>query len=178
MFDFDAGKLLIIGIVALVFIPSKDLPRVLRQLGQFVTKMRRMAGEFQGQFMEAMREADMAELRKEADKLTQATKVNFSFDPINDLKTQVNAALESKPALAADQAQTFGAASEAADAPHDRAIAPPDLAARTVVHGELVESAGASQIAERGHGPERLTPLETATEADRAEALHAASRSA
>ena len=57
MFDFDAGKLIVIGIVALVAIPSKDLPRVLRQLGQLTGKMRRMAAEFQGQFMDAMREA-------------------------------------------------------------------------------------------------------------------------
>ena len=51
MFDFDAGKLIVIGIVALVAIPSKDLPRVLRQLGQLTGKMRRMAAEFQGQFL-------------------------------------------------------------------------------------------------------------------------------
>ncbi|MDR3463176.1 MAG: twin-arginine translocase subunit TatB [Beijerinckiaceae bacterium] len=82
MFDFDAGKLLIIGIVALVFIPSKDLPRVLRQIGQFVGKMRRMASEFQGQFMDAMREADMADLRREADKLAKAAEIESSFPEV------------------------------------------------------------------------------------------------
>jgi sec-independent protein translocase protein TatB len=86
MFDFDAGKLLIIGIVALIFIPSKDLPRVLRQIGQFVGKMRRMAGEFQSQFMDAMREADMAELKREAEKLAKAAEIDpnysVSLDPV------------------------------------------------------------------------------------------------
>ena len=54
MFDFDVGKLLVVGIVALAVIPPKDLPRVMRTVGQAVGKMRRMAAEFQGQFMDAM----------------------------------------------------------------------------------------------------------------------------
>ncbi len=51
MFDFDVGKLLIFGIVALAVIPPKDLPRVMRVVGQALGRMRRMAAEFQGQFM-------------------------------------------------------------------------------------------------------------------------------
>ena len=53
MFDFDIGKLMVVGIVALAVIPPKDLPRVMRTVGQVVGKMRRMAAEFQGQFMDA-----------------------------------------------------------------------------------------------------------------------------
>jgi sec-independent protein translocase protein TatB len=174
MFDFDAGKLLIIGIVALVFIPSKDLPRVLRQLGQFVSKMRRMAGEFQGQFMDAMREADMAELRKEAENLSKAASVNLAFNPIQDLQAQVNAVIESKPALAASDAAAFGAASEAEPV----AGAASDLSTHTAVEGDLVEASGVSQVADHGQGPERLTALEMASEADRAEALEAVPRGA
>ena len=57
MFDFfDTSKLLIIGAVALMVIPPKDLPTVLRQLGQAVGKLRRMATEFQGQFNEALKD--------------------------------------------------------------------------------------------------------------------------
>lgn len=174
MFDFDAGKLLIIGIVALVFIPSKDLPRVLRQIGQFVSKMRRMAGEFQGQFMDAMREADMAELRKEAEALSKAASVNVGFNPIKDLHAQVNAVIESKPALAASEAAVLGAASEAADLQGVE----PALSTHTAVQGDLVEAAGVAQVAEPGHAPERLTALEMASEADRAQALAAVPRTA
>ena len=65
MFDFDVGKLLVFGIIALVVIPPKDLPRVMRTVGQYVGKMRRMAAEFQGQFREAMREADLESVKKE-----------------------------------------------------------------------------------------------------------------
>lgn len=176
MFDFDAGKLLIIGVVALVFIPSKDLPRVLRQLGQFVSKMRRMAGDFQGQFMDAMREADMAELRKEAENLSKAAEINVGFNPIKDLHAQVNAVIDSKPALGAADAAALGAASEAAA--HDTPTGGSDLRTHTAVTGDLVDASGVSQVADHGQGPERLTALEMASEADRAEALESVPRSA
>jgi sec-independent protein translocase protein TatB len=84
MFDLDAGKLLVFGIVALAVIPPKDLPRVLRTVGQYVGKMRRMASEFQGQFMDAMREAekaaDLESVKKELHSLDESAKIDTSFD--------------------------------------------------------------------------------------------------
>ncbi len=65
MFDFDVGKLLLIGVVALIFIPPKDLPEALRQLGRLVGKARRMATEFQSQFNEAIRDAELDDLKDE-----------------------------------------------------------------------------------------------------------------
>jgi Tat protein translocase TatB subunit len=59
MFDIDAGKLIIVGIVALIVIGPKELPRVMLQVGQAAAKMRRMAAEFRSQFMDAMREAEI-----------------------------------------------------------------------------------------------------------------------
>lgn len=100
MFDFDAGKLLIVGVIALIFIPPKDLPRVLRQVGQFVRKTRRMASDFQGQFMEAMREADMADIRREAQKLSDSARVELGFDPVKDLQAHLTGAVEGKPVVA------------------------------------------------------------------------------
>jgi sec-independent protein translocase protein TatB len=65
MFDFDMGKLLLIGVVALIFIPPKDLPEALRQMGRLVAKARRVAGEFQSQFNEAIRDAELDDLKNE-----------------------------------------------------------------------------------------------------------------
>ncbi len=101
MFDFDAGKLLIVGVIALIFIPPKDLPRVLRQAGQFVGKMRRMASEFQGQFMDAMREADMADLRQEARKLAEAARIDTGLGSVSDLRSHLSGAIEGKPVMTA-----------------------------------------------------------------------------
>ncbi|MGI3902877.1 MAG: Sec-independent protein translocase protein TatB [Janthinobacterium lividum] len=89
MFDFDASKLLIIGVVALIVIGPKDLPRVLRQVGQMVTKLRRMAGEFQGQFMDAMKEADLDDLRNEVTKLKETASLDVSFNPVADIKNSI-----------------------------------------------------------------------------------------
>ena len=50
MFDISWGELLVIGMVALIVIGPKELPGVLRTIGQWMGKIRRMASEFQGQF--------------------------------------------------------------------------------------------------------------------------------
>lgn len=106
MFDLDAGKLIVIGIVALIAIPSKDLPRVLRQIGQMTGRMRRMAAEFQGQFMEAMREAELhevgEELKEDLNKATSVAKLDVAFDPLREAREQITAAIEA-PAEAKDE---------------------------------------------------------------------------
>ena len=101
MFDFDVGKLLIFGIVALAVIPPKDLPRVMRTVGQTLGKMRRMAAEFQGQFMDAMKEAelesvkqDLENVKKELSALEESTKVNSSFDPAMAMRQEMTQAVE------------------------------------------------------------------------------------
>ena len=82
MFDFDIGKLMVVGIVALAVIPPKDLPRVMRTVGQVMGKMRRMAAEFQGQFMDAMREADLDSVRKELETLNEKAKIESDLDAV------------------------------------------------------------------------------------------------
>ncbi|GAC1335965.1 MAG: hypothetical protein NVSMB26_21660 [Beijerinckiaceae bacterium] len=94
MFDFDAGKLIVIGIVALIVIGPKELPRVLRQLGQVYTKMRRMAADFQGQFMDAMREAELDDIKKDLQSVGDAAKLDVAFNPLADIKEQMTSAIE------------------------------------------------------------------------------------
>lgn len=93
MLDFDAGKLVVIGVVALVVIGPKDLPRVMRQVGQTVGKLRRMAAEFQSQFMDAMREAEMADVKEEMGKIAETAKLDVAFDPIRDIRAQITSAV-------------------------------------------------------------------------------------
>jgi sec-independent protein translocase protein TatB len=100
MFDFDAGKLIIIGIVALIVIGPKELPRVMRQVGQTAAKMRRMAAEFRGQFMDAMREADVEDIKADVGKLAESAKIEAVIDPLAEIKAGITSALEAtdKPA--------------------------------------------------------------------------------
>ena len=69
MLDFGAGELVVIGVVALVAIGPKELPGVLRAVGKSVGKMRRMAGEFQSQFSDAMRDMELEEARKKVEEM-------------------------------------------------------------------------------------------------------------
>jgi len=84
MFDISWSEFLLIGVVALVVIGPKELPVVMRTLGQWTRKVRGMASEFQSQFQEAMREAEMTDLKKEVDDLARDVK---SFDPLKDVRT-------------------------------------------------------------------------------------------
>jgi len=95
MFELDWGKLVIIGIVALIAIGPKELPTVLRTVGQWMGKIRRMASEFQGQFQEALREAEMADLKKQAEDLQSSVKDMASFDPLAETQKTVERAVES-----------------------------------------------------------------------------------
>jgi sec-independent protein translocase protein TatB len=94
MFDFDVGKLMIFGIVALAVIPPKDLPRVMRTVGQYVGKMRRMASDFQGQFMDAMKETELESLKQELNSLKESAKIDTSFDPANMMHREISKAIE------------------------------------------------------------------------------------
>ncbi|HLH11142.1 MAG TPA: twin-arginine translocase TatA/TatE family subunit [Methylovirgula sp.] len=96
MFEFDAGKLVIIGIVALIVIGPKELPRVMRQVGQAVGKLRRLGAEFQAQFMEAIREADAEEIKAEMRRLSDSAKVDVGPDPLALAKAEISSALEQK----------------------------------------------------------------------------------
>src|SRR5712691_9681459 len=83
MFDIGWSEIVVIGVVALIVIGPKELPAVLRAIGQWTTKIRRMAGEFQSQFQEAMREAEMADLKKQVDDLGDTAKgLTSDFDPL------------------------------------------------------------------------------------------------
>src|ERR1700733_1551290 len=89
MFDISWTEFLLIGVVALIVIGPKELPAVLRTVGQWTRKVRSMAADFQGQFQEAMREAEMADLKKQVDDLGHGVK---NYDPLKDVKADVEAA--------------------------------------------------------------------------------------
>lgn len=64
MLDIGWSELLVIAVVAIVVVGPKDLPRLMRGFGQYAGKLRRAASDFQHQFDEAMREAELNEVRK------------------------------------------------------------------------------------------------------------------
>jgi len=86
MFDISWTEFLLIGVVALIFIGPKELPAVMRTMGQWTRKVRGMATEFQNQFQEAMREAEMADLKKQVDDMARDVK---DIDPLKGVRDDI-----------------------------------------------------------------------------------------
>jgi sec-independent protein translocase protein TatB len=103
MFDIGWSELVVIAVVALIAIGPKELPGVLRMVGQWMGKARKMAAEFQGQFNEAMREAEMADLKKTFDEVKEAATGLASDNIMTSLQKDVGDALKiddiDKPAI-------------------------------------------------------------------------------
>jgi sec-independent protein translocase protein TatB len=89
MFGLNWGEVVVIGIVALIAIGPKELPTVLRTIGHWMGKMRRMANEFQGQFQEALREAELTDLQKHAEDLTTSVKTFTNIDPLAEEQKEI-----------------------------------------------------------------------------------------
>ena len=140
MFDIGWSEFVLIAVVALIAIGPKELPRVLRTVGQWMGKARKMAAEFQSQFQEAMREAEMADLKKSFDEVKEAASGFGSGSLITSLQKDVTDALAiddiDKPATAIEPPATPAAEPPAAAEP--LAITP------EVQSGELPQMAGAA----------------------------------
>lgn len=121
MFDIGWSELVVIAVVALVVIGPKELPTVLRTIGEWMTKIRRMASEFQGQFQDAMREAELADLKKQVDTMTDFTS---GANPLESTRREIESAFDDKPPPAA-AANTEPPASAFADG---AVTAPPSAA--------------------------------------------------
>lgn len=101
MLDVGWPELLMIAAVAIIVVGPKDLPKMLRSLGQWMSKARSMAREFQRGFDEMAKESELAELRKGIEDL----KAN---NPIADAKRELEGTLEStkkaiKPASSVEE---------------------------------------------------------------------------
>jgi sec-independent protein translocase protein TatB len=130
MFDISWGEMLLIGAAALIFIGPKELPATLRALGQMTGKVRRMAGEFRAQFDDAMREADIDQVKREFQSMDDAARGASSFNPIETIRNELKDAVAPKPAdLAAGAEQAAIAAAPLAAAPMAAApiVIEPDL---------------------------------------------------
>jgi sec-independent protein translocase protein TatB len=110
MFDIGWSEFVVIAVVALIAIGPKELPGVLRMVGQWMGKARRMAAEFQGQFQEAMREAEMADLKKSFDEVKETASGFTSGNIMTSLEKDVGNALRiddvEKPATSSDAPAT------------------------------------------------------------------------
>jgi len=161
MFDVGWSELIVIAVVALIAIGPKELPGVLRMVGQWMAKIRRMAADFQGQFNEAMREAEMADIKKQFDDIKDTAKSFTGANLLSDVQKDFDDALklEDKPAddkptddkPSEDKPAEPAASEVAASEPGQAATATPDTEA-----GPVSEPAPAVEVASAVPSPEEV----------------------
>ena len=113
MFGLDYGEILVIAIVALVVIGPKDLPRVLRTVGQWVGKGRAMARHFRTGVDAMIRESELEEMHKQW--AAQNAQIMAQY-PQDTVEAEADAALPPPPAGGAASAEAreelFGGAAD------------------------------------------------------------------
>jgi sec-independent protein translocase protein TatB len=161
MFDMSWGEVMVIGAVALIVIGPKDLPKALRTLGNMTSHVKKMASEFQSQFNEAMREAELEDIKKEVSGLNAevssinesvSSSLNTSFDPLAPDSSPAASTTRSSPDTSAPTTPASEvASSETAPLPGEPAFdlalpAPPPVLAGPLP--EPMEAAGEVRPAE------------------------------
>ena len=96
MFDIAWTEMLVIAVVMIVVVGPKELPGMLRTIGKTTAKLRTMAGEFRKQFDDALKEAELDDLKKLADdarRLNPAADIKKAFNPLETAGKDVRAGL-------------------------------------------------------------------------------------
>ena len=132
MFGIDSSELLVIGLVALVVIGPKDLPRVMRMVGQWVAKGRAMTRHVRAGFDEMMRQSELDEMQKQwaaqNDAIMKATALpEFTLTPPPPSLVEAEARMTAELAAPHDDAAPVADAPDTlhpAEAPATPAVAP------------------------------------------------------
>ncbi len=172
-----ALELLIAAVVALIVVGPKDLPVLLRKLGQFMAKVRSMAAEFRASFDEMARQSELDELRKEVEAMrhgqltdiaTHAPEVNQAFNEISQGLADVGVQLNSPVSPPFVAAQTSHLEDAPASKPRTRkasAKTPPKaVAARKSAAPKAADKGAIKPSAkQKGAALKRVTPKSVAS---------------
>lgn len=129
MFEISWSELLILAVVVLIFVGPKDLPVFFNTLGKYMGALRRQANEFKRHFDDAMREAEMDNLRKELDGMREefAKSAHEAERAVSDTVAEASAAVKSAETAAATPSLAAPPAKPELPAPDAPAIEPAGL---------------------------------------------------
>ncbi len=97
MFDIGWTELLVIAVVLIVVVGPKDLPPMLRAFGKMTARARKVAGEFRAQFDEALREAELDDVRRtisDAQNLNPVNSLREAMNPLRQMGNEIKADLQ------------------------------------------------------------------------------------
>ena len=105
MLEVGYSEILVIAIVLIVVVGPKDLPKMLRAFGRMMTKFRTVSGDFRRQFDDALREAELDEVRKtiaDVRNIDPRNQLRDAFNPLRSAAGSLRADVENgiKPAAA------------------------------------------------------------------------------
>ena len=130
LLDFGWSELMLIGLVALIVIGPKDLPKALRVAGFWVRKARTLSREFQSSVEQMVREAELDEVRQELNKVTQIDldkEFRETVDPTGSLAESMKPPeLSDFSAPPSDAADSGVSDATEATTPEAEPAAPPD----------------------------------------------------
>lgn len=115
MFEIGWTEMLVIAVVMIVVVGPKDLPRMLRTFGRTTAKLRSMAGDFQRQFNEALKEAELEDVKKSVDSLRSldpAAEIRKQLNPFEQAASEIRSGLDSLNPAAAPAAEAEAHAAE------------------------------------------------------------------
>lgn len=108
--DVGVSEMLVIAAVALIVVGPKDLPLLMRRVGQFIARLRGMASEFRASFEDMARQSELDELRQEVEAMRSGKFAPSLQDPgVDQVFAEIDSGLKTgqvslSPAMTIDQA--------------------------------------------------------------------------
>ncbi|CAN7407926.1 Sec-independent protein translocase protein TatB [Pararhizobium sp. LjRoot235] len=148
MLDVGWTELVVIAVVLIIVVGPKDLPPMLRTFGKMMTKMRGMANDFRQQFDEALKEADLDDVRKtlsDAQKLNPAHSLREAMNPLRQMGNEIKADLQKATTVETKTPEPAAVAPAEAVVPQEQAKADPVAADGAISTAKQVDRASAQE---------------------------------
>ncbi|WP_102958255.1 Sec-independent protein translocase protein TatB [Mangrovicella endophytica] len=178
MFEIGWMELLVIAVVLIVVVGPKDLPRMLRTFGRATSQIRSMAGDFRRQFDDALREAELDEVRNTVRDLNPAGDIRKALNPMKAVGDEIRSSLAAatrapapKVPSATAEAEPFPteklgsvgtSAVDESQTPHPAAVPDAAIPTPSVPVAAAAERTGSSEPNPAAAAPERRTATEDA----------------
>ncbi len=175
MFDVGWSEMLVIAVVMIVVVGPKDLPNMLRTFGRTTAKLRAMAADFQRQFNDALKEAELDDIKKSVDELrglSPVAEIKKQLNPFEQAAADVRSGVDNmmKPKPAADPAAPAASSPEASEPLKNGATAMPgvngpDTTPATPIFPAMTDESVVTAAVEQPAAPQKTSATKKTTKA-------------